>query len=260
MEIPAPIADLLATTPARVGLAVSPLEGEGGYAVLADEVFPQASAIKIPILWELHRADQAGELNLSETLPIDPSNGAGGCGVLQNFANGASQVALGDLSVLMIVLSDNVATNLLIERLGFEEVNALLDSQGAKQTRLRRKMIDQAARDAGRENTATPEEATGLMSRLHGLATAGDAAANATLNTLRLRKVSPITAALPKEVCLATKPGMIEGVRTEWSLVETEDTAYAMSLMADGADDKVIEPLFRELAVAIHEHQTRKAG
>lgn len=256
METPTAIAELLAATPARVGLAVTPLNREAGYTVLDEEVFAQASAIKIPILWELHRAAAAGELDTQETMPIDPADGAGGCGVLLHFAAGASQVALSDLSVLMIVLSDNVATNLLINRLGFEAINALLESQGASETRIRRKMIDPEARKAGRENTSSPAEAAALMARLHQLASEGDAAARATLDTLRLRKVSPVTAALPKETRHATKPGMLDGLRTEWSLVETDDASYAMSLMADGADDSEIEPLFRKLTLAIHQQQT----
>ncbi len=251
MDAPKPILDLAQSTPARVGLAVESLDGAWSYSVLPDEVFAQASAIKVPILWELHRAAAAGELSLDERLTVDPANGAGGCGMLQNFLPGASQMALGDLGVAMIALSDNVATNLLIDRLGFDAVNALLVSQGANQTRLRRKMIDPEARKAGRENTSTPAEAVRLMRRLHDAEGAGDPVAAAVLKVLRLRKESPVTTVLPSDTRLATKPGMLDGLRTEWSIVERKGVNYAMALMVDGGDEILIDALVREIAVAV---------
>lgn len=258
VHLPQSIAELLAATRARVGLCVIHVSGAPRFAARENEVFAQASAIKAPILWTLHRMAASGELSLDETAAVDPTNGAGGCGVLQSFSSPATRIALRDLAVLMIVLSDNVATNLLIDRLGFDAVNELIaDFALGDQTRLRRKMIDHAARAAGRENTATPEEAARLMLRLGELADAGDAAANATLATLRLKKDSPVTDALRGEPSLATKPGMLDGIRTEWSLVESGGDRYAMALMADGSPDAELKPLFRDLATAIHDSVAR---
>lgn len=258
MSTPSRILKLLESTPARVGLAVAYADGTPAYAYRETESFTQASAIKIPILWELHRAAAAGELSLDETLPIDPTNGVGGCGVLQSFSSPQTRVALSDLAVLMMVLSDNVATNLLIDRVGLDAVNALMDAHGAGATRLRRKMMDQVARDAGRENVSTPDDAVRLMLRLSTAEHTADPVAQAVLKTLRMKKESPVTSAIYGDVShLATKPGMLDGLRTEWSLVEpTAGPRYAIALMADGADDKVLEPLFRELASAIHEQLT----
>ncbi|MEN0112063.1 MAG: serine hydrolase [Planctomycetota bacterium] len=250
------IAALLAEHPdVRFGFVAAALDGSLAFGVRAGEVFTQASVIKVPVLWELHRAAGAGELSLDETLPVDPAAGAGGCGVLQSFASGVSSIGLGDLGVLMIVLSDNTATNLLIDRVGIDAVNALLQSKGVAQTRLRRRMMDAQARAAGRENTATPAEAVAVMRRLHEEADSGDRAASATLGVLRLKKESPVTAALgdlDPPVRPATKPGMLEGLRTEWALVRDARRPYSMALMADGANDKTLEPLFRRLAAAIH--------
>lgn len=260
MDAPKPIIDLAQSTPARVGIAVESLDGTWGFVLRPDEVFTQASAIKIPILWELHRQAAAGELSLDERLTVEPTNGAGGCGLLQNFLPGVSQMALADLGVAMIVLSDNVATNLLIDRLGFDAVNALLEHLGTKQTRLRRKMIDLEARRAGRENTSTPAEAVRLMRRLYDEEAAGDAVAAAVLRVLRFRKESPVTAALHKEMTIATKPGMLDGLRTEWSIIQHHGVDYAQALMADGADDTVLEPLFRRLTTAIRVEACKLAG
>lgn len=254
---PSSVASLLESTGARVGMAVASTDESRSFGVGVNEPFTQASAIKIPILWELHRAAAANELSLRETLPIQPNDGAGGCGLLQNFLPGASQIALGDLAVMMIVLSDNVATNQLIERVGRESVNRLLEGFRLEETRLRRKMMDTKARREGRENTSSPGEALFLMGYLHERERAADPVATAVLQTLRLKKESPVTKALPTDVHLATKPGMLEGLRTEWSHVENDDgVSYAMALMADGASDSELESLFEALAHEIHGHMT----
>lgn len=252
---PLAVASVLESTAARVGIAVSSTDDSRSFGTLVDEPFTQASAIKIPILWELHRAAAASELSLRETLPIKPGDGSGGCGLLQHFLPGASQIALGDLAVLMIVLSDNVATNLLIERIGIHSVNRLLEGFRLEETKLRRKMMDAKARAEGRENTASPGEALFLMRHLQELEQGADPVSTAVLQTLRLTKESPVTKVLPKDVHLATKPGMLDGLRTEWSLVESDDgVSYAMALMADGASDSELESLFEALADAIHGH------
>ncbi|TWT48828.1 hypothetical protein Pla111_06040 [Botrimarina hoheduenensis] len=220
-----------------------------------DEVFTQASAIKIPILWELYSQAEEGLLALHETLPVSLASGVGGCGVLQQFTPGASRIALGDLAVLMIVLSDNVATNLLIDRLGMQRINDRLASVGLEQTRLRRVMIDFAARAAGRENTATPAEAVRLMTLLDQRCRAGDAAAQAVIGMLTLKKESPVTKALhgrEPSLVLASKPGMLDGLRTEWALVRCNGCAYVFALMAEGTDDTLLQKLFSEATVMIH--------
>ncbi len=261
MNPPECIARVVQTTSARVGLSVINASGAPGFGLNEGEAFAQASAIKVPILWTLHRLAVNGELSLGEALPIDPTNGAGGCGVLQRFSSPNTRVALGDLAVAMIVLSDNVATNLLIDRLGLAAINELIEEMhGEGEIFLRRKMMDQAARNEGRENTATPSSAAVLMLRLAEHVEAGDPAAIAAARVLEMKKESPVTAALGGRVQLATKPGMLQGLRTEWSIVKSveNDTLhhYAMALMADGGEsDDELQALFQNLAAAIHEHQ-----
>ena len=72
-----------------------------------------------------------------------------------------------DVATMMVAVSDNSATNVLIDKVGMQNVNAMLDSFGLSHTRLRRKMIDTRASARGDENTATPREAMRLMEILH---------------------------------------------------------------------------------------------
>ena len=221
-------------------------------ALREDELFAQASAIKVPILWDLyHQADQGG-LALDELISIEPTNGAGGCGVLQEFRAGVSQVCLADLAVLMIALSDNVATNLLIDRLGMESVNRLLESLGCEQTRLRRKMIDLEARAAGRENTSTAAEAVGLMADLYVRSKSDDGVANSVRRTLSIKKESPFYDALHRHARVESKPGALKGLRTEWGIVTRGESAYCFAVMGEG-DDETLKQAFIVTAQRIDE-------
>src|SRR5690348_17503890 len=88
------------------------------------------------------RHAESGKLNLAERIDIHRAGLVGGSGVLQFLSDGGSAISLHDLAVLMVVLSDNSATNLLIDRVGMDNVNTMLDGLGLRQTCLARKMID----------------------------------------------------------------------------------------------------------------------
>src|SRR5207302_153052 len=101
-----------------MGLAVKDLTTGESFAVNAAMVFPQASSIKITVLMELLRQAQAGKLKLDDRVAIKQVHMVGGSGVLQFFGDASSAISLRDLAVLMIVLSDNTATNILIDQVG----------------------------------------------------------------------------------------------------------------------------------------------
>lgn len=268
VPLPALIADAISKLPLRVGLASKDLFSGDYFAHNENEVFPQASAIKIPILWHLETKANAKELALDERVPIDPQNGAGGCGNLQHFSHKGSHLCLADLAFLMIVQSDNVATNHLIDRLTVEAINLQLANLGLAQTRLRRRMMDFTAKESGQENTSTPKEALQLMTQLHSLAQDLDPIAQAVLSKLRLQKESPYTAGLPTTAVVENKPGMLDGLRTEWALVSEAQgtqrtTAYGVTLMIQSshpektiADNSKIKQAMYELGSLIHQHWT----
>ena len=149
-----------------MGIFVKDLRSGQTFTVNADVVFPQASSIKIAVLIELFRQAQAGRLQLNERIEVNRSQMAGGSGVLQDFAGVGSTLSLRDLAVLMIVLSDNTAANILIDRIGMESVNATLQQLGLAHTRLERRMMDAAAEKANRENHSTPREMAMLLEAL----------------------------------------------------------------------------------------------
>src|SRR5699024_5969310 len=126
--------DIIKKSAAITGLAVVDLStGEMVFAHNAEITFPQASAIKIPILMEVFKQAQEGNFSLSDRRAIDPDLLVGGTGILKHLEGDLTK-SIKNLSVLMITLSDNSATNILIDLVGMAAVNETLQEVGAGQT------------------------------------------------------------------------------------------------------------------------------
>src|SRR5204863_9281456 len=123
-----------------------------------DEVFPQASSIKIAVLAELYHQAQlsaqgaSGKAKLTDLYTVEAKDMVQGSDIMLGLTPGVTRVANRDLGTMKVAVSDNSATNVLIDRLGMENVNALLDSLGLTHTHLRRKRMDGQAPSEGREN------------------------------------------------------------------------------------------------------------
>ncbi len=226
-----------------MGVAIKDLT-TGEELSLNDQLtFPTGSSIKIPILIELHKQALMGKYKLTDQRWIERQDKVGGSGVIFNFGDHTSQLSLNDLAVLMIALSDNTATNMLIDQVGMANVNRTMDELGLSRIRLRRKMIDQSASARGDENTATPREAMSLMEKLYRGQVGDRQLSDGALKILKIRKNSPIPRLLPANVEIANKPGGIEGVACDWAVVYVPNRPYAIAVMTnyngEGADDAI---------------------
>ncbi|HMY76193.1 MAG TPA: class A beta-lactamase-related serine hydrolase, partial [Blastocatellia bacterium] len=216
-----------------MGVAIKDLTT--GEEILLNEqlTFPTGSSIKIPVLIELHKQAAEGKYKLTDLRRVERKDQVGGSGVIVNFGDGTSQLSLRDLAALMIVLSDNTATNMLIDQTGIANVNRTLDDLGLNGIRLRRKMIDTAASARGDENIATPREAMQLMEKLYRGQAVNKQLSDDVLKFLKLRKSSPIPKLLPANVEIANKPGGIEGVACDWAVVYVPNRPFAIVVMTN---------------------------
>lgn len=224
-----------------LGVAIKDLTTGEEISFNAQLTFPTGSSIKIPVLIELYKQAAAGKYQLTDQRWVEGKDRTGGSGVLNLFGAHTSSLSLRDLAVLMIVLSDNTATNMLIEQTGMANVNATLDELGLRDMRLRRKMIDTAASARGEENTATPLAAIGLLEKLYRGEVVNRQLSQDVLQVLKLRKNSAIPRLLPGNIEIANKPGGIEGASCDWGIVYVPGRPYAIALMTnyigEGADE-----------------------
>ena len=179
----------LASLPGEVCVWGKDLATGESWDYQADAPVVAASVIKIPILIEAFRQAEAGLLDMDETVAIRPEDKMPSCGALTYLHDGLN-VTWRDLCVLMIILSDNTATNLLIDRLGIEPVNRTLRALGLGQSTLRRKLFDAEASARGVENTITAREMGALLEMMYRGACVSPSADQAMLTILRDQRLN----------------------------------------------------------------------
>jgi len=231
-----------------VGYCIVDLTSGTRFTHLEKEVFPTASTIKLAILYELFAQAQEGRLTLDQPRMLDRAAAVGGSGIL--FELGTPTLSLRDYAVLMVVLSDNTATNVLIDAVGMASVNRRVQGLGLTETKLRRKMIDLAAARRGDENVSTPAEIARLLETYYKGEGLEPASAAAALGILKKGKDSPLTRGVPEGVPVASKPGDLEGVRVDAGIVYLPKRPYVISVMTtwlqrDQDGDRAIEDLSR---------------
>jgi beta-lactamase class A len=131
-------------------------------AVNADEVFPAASLAKLPIAVEFLRRVDLGQFDLAERWDTSSAPRAGGSGVLDSL-DPTTQLTLGELCALMLIVSDNTAANVLLDLVGMGEVNESLNRMGLKHTKLARRFMDFEARAARRDNLTSAGDMLTLL-------------------------------------------------------------------------------------------------
>jgi beta-lactamase class A len=215
-----------------LGVYVLDLATGNSIASNADETFPTASTIKIAILAELFRQAQQGKLNLNELYTLQSSDLVGGSGIATALTPGITKLTFRDVAALMISVSDNSMTNVIINRIGMDSVNTFLDSLGLTHTRLRRKMMDVKAASEGRENVTTPREISQLLEALYRGKILNKQFTDEFFNILSIHKESYIPRLLPEDLRIANKPGELEGVRNDCGLVFTGKRPYILCAMS----------------------------
>src|SRR5208282_3133846 len=150
-----------------MGVAIEDLTTGDQFFLHENEVFAQASSIKIAVLANLYLQVQQGKLKLTDLYTVQASDLVPDSDIMGGLTPGVTRITLRDLATMMVAVSDNSATNVLINRVGMANVNAMLDSLGLTHTRLRRKMMDLEAAKQGRENVSTPREMMTLLAALH---------------------------------------------------------------------------------------------
>jgi beta-lactamase class A len=214
-----------------MGVAIEDLTTGDHFFLHENEVFAQASSIKIAVLAELYRQAQQGKLKLTDLYTVQASDLVPDSDIMGGLTPGVTRVTLRDLATMMVAVSDNSATNVLIDRVGMDNVNATLDSLGLSNTRLRRKMMDLEAAKHGRENISTPREMMNLLEAIHRGKVVNAESTSDFFKVLSTNKASWIPRDLPADLKVADKPGSLEAVRNDSGIVFIEGRPYVICVM-----------------------------
>lgn len=225
-----------------VGYAIHHLESGARIGARADEPFPTASLVKVPILVALYALVEQGRISLDDKLTLLRIDKVGGSGQLQYLHDGA-ELTVRDAAWLMTTLSDNTATNLLLDRIVIGRVNARMDTLGLARTRVHHKVFLRAIASVAPDSSAkyglgvtTPDE----MARLFALLARGRAvsarADSAMLDILAHNEDGAMLQRFVSDLRSPHKTGSDDGIRTECALWTLPDRVVACVLTRDNAD------------------------
>lgn len=159
------IHEILSDLKGSVGLYIELLDTGETFEIDPSRLFPSASVIKIPMLSLLLRDVATGRADWSAPHKVAACNRVGGTGIL-TYLDADYAPSLKTLAFLMITLSDNTATNEIMDMIGIERFNEFWKSQGFEHILLGRKMLDFEAVKQGRNNYMCAGEAGRLLSRI----------------------------------------------------------------------------------------------
>jgi beta-lactamase class A len=202
-------------------------------SINADVVMPTASTIKVPILLELLRQSEQKPDLLKQQRPFDPRDGTSGSGMARLLGPG-SLVSIEDIAKMMINLSENTATHLMIDEVGMDNVNRLMATLGFKNMKLQRKMLARDFSARGQENISTPAEGAAIMTKIAQCELPlSKASCDKARQILEIPQDShPAKDAIPRNIPIAFKWGGLEGVVNGWAIVNLPDRPYVFSIMS----------------------------
>ena len=208
---------------------------------------PSASVIKLPIMIEAMTWVQDGRLNPDEIHILTTSEKAGGSGVLNTYPH-RSRITYRDLITLMMTISDNTATNILIRELGMDTINARMTALGLTQSRLNREMMDTAAVKQGRQNYVSAREMNQLLRLIYEKRIVTPALCDEMLDILKANEdTTTIPRLLPKTMPVAHKTGTLDYIRGDVGIVYAAKP-FLLSVFIEGITTPEAERIIGELA------------
>jgi beta-lactamase class A len=235
------IRSIIRRAPGTLGVVVQ--DPSGVVVDLGGErVVPSASTIKVLVLVAALRRVADGRSRLGDLLDLPaPADRVGGSGPLLALGS-VTRLRLGELLELMVTLSDNDATNVVLDLVDRDEPAMVAAELGLADTRLQRRMMDFAARDAGRENLTSARDLAALVAALRrGEALPPEQTREALEVLGRQQQRDGLPALLPPGVVCGNKTGELPGIRHDVGLLERDGRWAAVAVTATGLGDGPVD-------------------
>ena len=270
-SLDARVRSVIATSGAEVSIAFRMLDGSAELFIDADRSFHAASTMKVPVMIELFRQAEAGTLSLDDAIVIrnqfhsivDGSVYAlseGDDSDREVYANVGKPMTLRALNDAMITVSSNFATNILIEKVGAENVRATVKKLGGDGMVVLRGVEDQKAFDKGMNNATTARALLVLLEKL-GRGQAVNPRADAEMVAVLKRQQfnTAIPAGLPPGTPVAHKTGNITRINHDAGIVYGPKPYVLVVLVRGIQEQKVSGALIASISRAVWEHVSSSA-
>lgn len=258
-DINQPVKEILSlakTYSGRIGVYAKNLKTNEEIKINADTLFPTASVIKLPILITLFEKAKNGESDLNKEIIIPTKDKVGGAGVIQYF-EGDTKIKLIDAATLMIILSDNTATNAILDQFSdkhdekLEVVNATMEKLGLQRTKLLNKVFSYATKKNTPEakrfglGYSSPFEMGKLLEMIYRHQVIDSNYSEWIINILKnqqddtmIRRFLPYDQLKENEtIVVANKTGAIDKARIDVGIVYSPKCDFIVAIFADESSD-----------------------
>ncbi|HEX8363368.1 MAG TPA: serine hydrolase [Longimicrobium sp.] len=230
------------------GVSVANLRTGETLSIRGAEPFPSASLIKVAVLVTLLEEVKGGSIRLDERIGMIARDRVGGSGVLKHMASGLG-LTVEDAAWLMITLSDNTATNLLLDRLNIRTVGSKMEALGLPRTKIHSKTFlrsTSVAMDSSVKyglGVTTPDETVRLFTLLHQGRAVSPAMDSLALRMLRANQdPTKLQRWLPEELDAAHKTGDVDQARNDCGILYGAEAPVAVCVMTRENQDKSYLP------------------
>lgn len=246
--LPPEVQSIIRQFPGQLYFAAKDLKTGEVLGYRADDKVQTASVIKLPILVELYAQAKEHRLALADVLAVTDANRVGGSGILQKLQAGL-HITVRDAAVLMITLSDNTATNMLIDKVGIAAVNRRMRAIGLQHTTLYKKVFKPADEPVPEDQpkwglgVTTPAEMMALLEKLYRKEILDPASCD---DIIAIMKQQADRDQIPRFLVgsewekteVANKTGALDRVRNDVGIVFTPGGGYLLSLFAQESEDR----------------------
>jgi beta-lactamase class A len=196
-----------------------------------DIPFPAASLIKVPIMACVYCAEKEAKIDIRQKVIIKNHDKTSGAGILKYVPEGIG-FDIEELVRLMIVYSDNTATNILIDLLGFYYLNNCFKNLGLRDTSIYRKILDNQARKEGKENYTTAQDIGYILEMIYRKELISKEISDRCLEYLKQQKIHDrIPAFLPSSVLVAHKTGLENGVCHDAGIIFSKEGDFLICVL-----------------------------
>ncbi|MEK3979540.1 serine hydrolase [Psychrobacillus sp. FSL K6-2836] len=257
------IQKLIAPSKGTWGIVLEDLNSGEKWEHNEQELFYAASVIKVPIMASIYSAVERGDLALSDLIILDEKDYVGGSGVLQHFTSGSS-LPLRDIIMLMIIQSDNTATNLLIDLVGVENIQNTMKEAGMIYSTFFNKLMLSKPSPKGVNRIA----ASDIAILLHRMATGELVSSSASDQMIEVMKKQQVRDCLPEKLPspysdfdhgmtaweFANKTGWIPGTRHDVGIFYVGDRKFIATVLSKDEDDILSKRILSQIGEEIYKY------
>lgn len=241
--------------PGKTSLVFADLAGGGRIEANAHTKMFAASTIKLFVMAHAFRRFEDGSLSPEEQYAVTRGDKVPSCGAITYLHDGLV-LTMYDLITLMIILSDNTATNILIRRLGIDAINSTIRSLGMNETVLMREMFDYESARAGRQNTVSAADLASLLEMMYRGRLVSPEASRKMLAIMKNQQLNSKIPFFIRGVDIAHKTGEDDGITHDAAVVFAA-RPFILCMCGNEVDVPLYEQLMQNTARALYDEQSR---